>query len=73
MFINLTSFLHMFNLVLIKKTINLSQNMDFSWDAAFEGRKAAQRDRKDAHLGARRPAPTFLGTNSEVLGVSRPL
>ena len=63
MFINLTSFLHMFNLVFIKKTINLSQNMDFSWDAAFEGRKAAQRDRKDAHLDGdkKTPHPHFGG------------
>ena len=37
--------------------------MDFSWDAAFEGRKAAQRDRKDAHLerDKKAPHPHFWG------------
>ena len=79
MFINLTSFVHMLNFVFIgvvvsfilvtgvqkpKKTSKFAPKME-----GRRGRKALQRDRKDAHLGAKRRRTRIFGTNLG-LGVS---
>ena len=57
LFINLTSFVHMFNFVFIKNLKICPKK----WILAGT-----------LHLGAGSAAPAFLGTNLEVLGVSRP-
>ena len=73
-----TSFVQMLNFVFIRGVVSfiLSQKMNFRWErnvAALGGTKALQRDRKDAHLGARRRCSRIFGDKFRGLGVYRPL